>query len=68
VVILRVASKENLWERKLKGRLAKIRRQLNTTMEKYNKELLKDSYEDVSRDIVKIASILLQKCELCRPT
>ena len=51
VVILRVTANENLWERKLIRRLAKIRRQLNTTMEKYNKELLSDSYEDVSRDI-----------------
>lgn len=51
VVILRVTANENLWERKLIRRLAKIRRQLNTTMEKYNKELLSDSYEDVSRDV-----------------
>jgi hypothetical protein len=50
VFILRFASKESLLERKLIRRLAKIRRQLNTTMEEYKKELLRDTYEDVSRD------------------
>jgi len=54
VVILRDAVKENLWERKMIRRLTKIRRQLNTTMEEYNKELLRDSYKDVSRDIEKL--------------
>jgi len=54
VVILRVAVKENLWEWKLIRRIAKIRRQLNTTMEEYNKELLRDSYRDVSRDTEKL--------------
>jgi hypothetical protein len=54
VVILRDVDKKNLWERKLIRRLAKIRRQLNTTMEEYNKELLRDSYKDVSRDVEKL--------------
>jgi hypothetical protein len=54
VVILRDAVKENLWERKLIRRLTKIRRQLNNTMEEYNKELLRDSYKDVSRDTEKL--------------
>jgi hypothetical protein len=54
MVILRVVAKENLWERKLIRRLAKIRRQLNNTMEEYNKEMLRDSYKDVSRDVEKL--------------
>lgn len=54
VVILRFAAKENLWERKLIRRLTKIRRQLNTTMEEFTKELLRDSYKDVSRDTEKL--------------
>jgi hypothetical protein len=36
-------------------------------MEEYSKELLRDSYKDVSRNIEKTASTLVQKCELCRP-
>lgn len=50
----RVASKENLWGQKLTRRLAKVRQQLNITMQHYKEELLSDSYEEVSRHIAKL--------------
>jgi hypothetical protein len=49
----RVASKEDLWGRKLIRSIKKIHQQLNDTMENFKKQLLNDMYEEVSRDVSK---------------